>query len=76
MFAPSLALPTAAATTFTRIVALDPFVIQPRLQLSIVVPEQLPWDALTDENVTPLASALLRIGEYSADGPWSVTVTV
>jgi hypothetical protein len=58
------------------IVALAAFDIVPKLHVTVVVPEQLPCDAIADTNVTPAGNTSVAVTFVALSGPLFVTVIV
>lgn len=55
---------------------LAPLLIVPRLHVTVVVPEQLPWEVAEDTNVTPAGNTSVAVTFAALSGPLFVTVIV
>ncbi len=64
------------AVTMSEIVAVPPLAIAPRLQTTVVVPLQLPWDAVAETNVVPVGITSVTTTLLASWGPLFVTVIV
>jgi hypothetical protein len=70
-------VPLVAVTSVCReMVAFDPLLIVPRLQVTVVVPLQVPCDGVAEMSCRPAGSVSVTTTPVAADGPAFVTVIV
>jgi len=65
--------PVAVAVTARETEALAPFASVPRLQVTVVVPVQVPWLGVAETNVRPAGSTSVNVTPVEFDGPLLVT---
>src|SRR5205807_2369298 len=71
-----VSVPAAVGWTTIVTVALAPLARFPRLHVTVLVPEQLPWPAEADTKVTPLGSVSLTVTPVAPEGPLLMAVSV
>jgi len=68
--------PAAVAVVVRETEAVAPFARVPKLQVTVVVPVQVPWLDVTETNVRPVGSASVIVTPVELDGPLLVTAMV
>ncbi len=68
--------PATAAVTVRETEAVPPIASVPRLHVTVVVPEQVPWLGVADTNLSPAGSTSVTRTPVEPDGPLLVTVRV
>src|SRR5260370_24559912 len=56
--------------------AVPPMANVPKLQVTVVVPVQVPWLGVADTNLSPAGSTSVTVTPVEPDGPLLVTVIV
>ena len=57
-------------------VAVAPEAIVPSAQVTVAVPEQVPWQGVAEANVTPAGSVSVTVDALAESGPALATVRV
>jgi hypothetical protein len=68
--------PATAAVAVRVMEAFAPLASVPRLQVTVVVPVQVPWLGVADTKVRPAGSTSVTVTPVEFDGPPFVTVMV
>jgi hypothetical protein len=71
-----VSVPDVVAVTTRVIVAVAALFIVPSAQVTVVVPVQVPTEAVADTNVVPVGNASVIVTAFAARGPLLVTVIV
>src|SRR5687768_9763081 len=69
-------VPKAGGVMTSVIVAVPPLAIAPRVQVTVVVPEQLPCDGVAETNVVPAGRMSVTTTFDAVSGPALLTVMV
>jgi hypothetical protein len=69
-----VSVPAAVGVTTMVMVAVAAFANVPRLQVTVVVPEHEPVDAVAETKVTPAGNPSVTATPWAASGPLLVTV--